>query len=135
MEEIGTASGTENERVRGAPKRLLFVCTANQHRSRTAEALFRRTSRYEARSAGTDVSPREPEEQPVTEELLSWADVVFVMEPYHRDVLHERFPGRAPKIVVLDIEDRYLRGDPDLVRTLKKRVSPHLEVLEGGDEL
>lgn len=108
-------------------RRILFVCTANQHRSRTAEDLFREDARYEVRSAGTDVSAWEPEERPVTEQLLRWADIVFVMEAYHRQALAERFPGRAREIVVLNIEDRYLRGDPDLVRLLSERLVPYLD--------
>ncbi|NWG13961.1 MAG: phosphotyrosine protein phosphatase [Acidobacteria bacterium] len=107
-------------------RRLLFVCTANQHRSRTAEDLYRRDPRYEVRSAGTDVDELEPDEQPVTQELVAWADVIFVMEQYHLNVLEERFPGVAEKIVVLEIPDYFYRGDPELTRLLKERVSPHV---------
>lgn len=106
--------------------RILFVCTANQNRSRTAEDLYRRDPRYEVRSAGTDVLDADPEENPVTEEVLDWADVIFVMEPYHRDVIEERFPTTAKPIVVLDIEDLYYRGDPHLIDLLERRLAPHL---------
>ena len=109
------------------PKRLLFVCTANQHRSRTAEDLYARSPCYEARSAGTDVLDEDPDEQPVTEELLDWADIVFVMEPYHREVIEERFPRLVKRIVVLNIDDVYYRGDPLLIRMLEERLVPYLE--------
>ena len=113
-------------RPRRPRRRLLFVCTANQHRSRTAVDVFQRDPRVEVRSAGTDVNPWEPDEQPVTEELLRWAHIVFVMEPYHQEVLEERFPSCRRRTVVLDIEDRYVRGDPDLVRLLRERVPPFI---------
>jgi predicted protein tyrosine phosphatase len=108
------------------PQRLLFVCTANVHRSRTAEDLYRENPSYEARSAGTDVYDDEPDENPLTDELLAWADIVFVMEPYHRKAIEERFLARPRRIVVLNIEDRYDRGEPQLVRLLQKRLSRYL---------
>lgn len=105
---------------------LLFVCTANQHRSRTAEDCFRRNPDYEVRSAGTDVLPDDPDEQPLTRALLDWADIVFVMEPYHREAIEERFPGHLKRIVVLDIDDVYYRGEPQLINLLEKRVKEYL---------
>ncbi len=111
---------------RTRPRRLLFVCTANQHRSRTAEDLYRRLPGYEVRSAGTDVHPDEPDETPLTEELLRWADIVFVMEPYHREVIDARFPSHGKPIVVLHIPDRFLRGESALKRLLRQRVEPYL---------
>ncbi len=77
------------------------------------------------RSAGTDVYEEEPNEQAVTEDLIAWADVVFVMEQYHLDVLEDRFPGTSEKVVVLDIPDRFYRGDPELIRLLQMRLSVH----------
>jgi predicted protein tyrosine phosphatase len=66
------------------------------------------------------------EEQPVTEELFRWADLVFVMEDYHRQALQDRFPESSGKVVVLRIEDLYYRGDPELIRLLRRRLSPYL---------
>jgi len=104
----------------------LFVCTANQHRSRTAEDLYRLDPRYEVRSAGTDVYEQDPSEQPVTGELIAWAELIFVMEQYHKDALEERFPGSSKKVVVLEVPDFYYRGDPELVRLLEMRISSHM---------
>ena len=109
------------------PKRLLFVCTANQHRSRTGEDLYRGNPSYEVRSAGTDVYYAEPNECPLTDELLEWADIVFVMEPYHREAIEERFLVRPESVVVLDIEDRYSRGESELVQLLQERLSTYLD--------
>lgn len=108
-------------------KRILFVCTANQHRSRTAEDLYRGNPSYEVNSAGTDVDERDPDERPVTSEVLDWADIVFVMEPYHRQVIAERYPSLAKRVVVLGIEDLYYRGDPVLIKLLESRLSAYLD--------
>ena len=106
-------------------ERILFVCTANIDRSRTAEDLYRNDERYETRSAG--VAPFAT--QPLTRELLLWADRVFVMnehEDQHRTLIRIRFPDVDRPVVDLDIEDRWPRGDPELVALLKRRLRPHL---------
>ena len=107
------------------PQRILFVCTGNVDRSRTAEDLYGRDPRYEVRSAGTGAFAREP----VSRELLRWADCVYVMcerEDRHRTLLKLRFPEIEVPVVDLDIEDRWRRGDPELVKRLLKKLSPHL---------
>ena len=107
-------------------RRVLFICTANHYRSRTAEDLYRSDARYEVLSAGTDVCDNEPGERPVTKELVDWADMIFVMEDYHHEVLTERFPDCRPKIVVLGVPDRFYRGDPELIEILRTRLAQHL---------
>jgi predicted protein tyrosine phosphatase len=107
-------------------RRILFVCTANRCRSRTAEDLYRSDPRYETASAGTDVCAAEPEERPVTQELVDWADLIVAMETYHENVLVERFPGCRSKIVVLRIPDQYNRGDSQLIATLRERLARYL---------
>ncbi len=107
-------------------KRILFVCTANQHRSRTAEELYGSDPRFEVRSAGTDAFEGCPGERRLTEEDVSWADVIFVMERYHSRFIAEHFPAGARKVVVLNIPDSFYRGDPRLVRLLRERLAPYL---------
>ena len=72
---------------------------------------------HAARSAGTSDKARVK----VNAKLIDWADVVFVMEYRHKEILKERFAmGLAgKKIVVLDIEDNYPFGDAELVEILK----------------
>ncbi len=60
--------------------KVLFVCTQNLLRSLTAEALYRGRPDLDVRSAGIAPDARVP----VTEELLQWAEIVFVMEERHR---------------------------------------------------
>jgi protein-tyrosine phosphatase len=106
-------------------ERILFVCTGNIDRSRTAEDLYRHDPRYEVLSAGTASFAATP----VTRELLLWADRVFVMcerEDQHHTLLRMRFPELSRPVVDLDVEDRWFRGDPELVRRLLKKLGPHL---------
>jgi predicted protein tyrosine phosphatase len=109
------------------PQKILFVCTGNIDRSRTAEDLYRLDPRYEVRSAGTAPFAKEP----VSRDLLRWADQVFVMcerEDRHRTLLKMRFPEIDVPVVDLDIEDRWRRGDPELVKRLLKKLAAHLGV-------
>jgi len=109
-----------------APReRILFVCTANVDRSRTAEDLYREDERYEIRSAG--VAPFAS--TPLTRDLLLWADRVFVMnesEDQHRTLIRIRFPDVDRPVFDLDIEDRWGRGDPELIALILRRLRPYL---------
>ncbi len=100
---------------------LLFVCSRNKWRSRTAETLYRDFPGYVAKSAGTEPGSR----QRVTEGLLNWADLVFVMEACHRDYLREKFPeaSSAKRITCLRIPDEFTYNDPELIEQLKMALS------------
>ena len=116
-----------------ARERILFVCTANVDRSRTAEDLYREDPRYEVRSAGTAPFATTP----VTRDLFRWADRVFVMcerEDRHQTHLKLRFPETDRTIVDLDVEDRWKRGDPELVRRLLKSLRRHLGAPQKAEE-
>lgn len=104
------------------PKNLLFVCSENISRSPTAQSLMRASEWYNARSAG--ISPMSP--TTVDEELLEWADIVFVMsegQDGHASYLRDRYGLPWEKILDLDIPDRYARSDPELLVLLKKRIA------------
>ncbi len=106
-------------------ERILFVCTANVDRSRTAEDLYREDTRFEVQSAGTAPFAT----RPLDRELLSWADRIFVMnerEDRHRSQIKMRFPSLMRPVVDLDIEDRWYRGDPELVARLLASLEPHI---------
>jgi predicted protein tyrosine phosphatase len=103
---------------------LLFICSKNQWRSPTAELLFKNNPNHIARSAGTSDKARIK----VNEKLLTWADVIFVMERRHKQQLQQKFnQAVADKIImVLDIEDVYPYGDDELVAILKTSLSDYL---------
>jgi predicted protein tyrosine phosphatase len=105
---------------------VLFVCSRNKWRSRTAEDLFKDSHAHNVRSAGTASAARIK----ISEQLLSWAGVIFVMEKRHREQLKSRFPliSDEKKIIVLNIPDEYEYMDDELVELLKVSVSTYLEI-------
>jgi predicted protein tyrosine phosphatase len=104
-------------------KRVLFVCSQNKLRSPTAEQVFATRPDLEVSSAGTNHDA----EEPLTGELVAWADLIFVMEKTHRAKLSKRFRRHLKaRVVCLDIPDDYAFMDPALVTLLLDRDSPHL---------
>jgi predicted protein tyrosine phosphatase len=108
-------------------KRVLFVCSQNQLRSPTAEQVFAGHPGIECASAGTNHSAT----QPLTPELVEWADLIFVMETAHRNKLTARFRKHLARarVICLDIPDEHDFMDPELVRLLKARVMRFLPVV------
>ena len=105
-------------------KRFLFVCSQNRLRSPTAEQVFSARADIEVASAGTNNDA----ENPLTDELIEWADFIVVMEKSHRNKVQKRF-GRSlgkKRIICLDIPDDYEFMDPGLVRLLEARMARHL---------
>lgn len=107
--------------------RILFVCSRNQWRSPTAEAIYQNDPRIEARSAGTAASAR----RRVSESLLCWADLILVMEGQHKLRIQDQFRDIAHtlRIEVLDISDDYRFMDPELMALIRDSVEPRLENL------
>ena len=110
------------------PVHLLFVCSRNKWRSRTAEDLYADFPGYVAKSAGTEPGSR----QRVTERLLGWADLIFVMEAKHRDYLRTKFPEAiaGKQVICLRIPDDFTYNDPELIDLLKASLSPYIPVLD-----
>ena len=103
---------------------LLFICSRNQWRSPTGEAIFRKHPDYNARSAGT--SPRA--RKTVSPDDIHWADIIFVMEDKHKNRLKAQFNRllQHKKLIVLDIPDEYQYNDPDLIAELEDKVTSYL---------
>ena len=100
-------------------QKLLFICTANQMRSRTAEEMYKNDPRFEVASAGTAWFA----ERRIDEQNLSWADIIVVMEQHHQKAIRKEFPriAKEKKILVLDIPDIYQFMDRTLMRDLKAK--------------
>lgn len=109
----------------GQPQKLLFICGHNLQRSPTAQRIYQGEHGCEARSAGTAAEARIK----LTPELLEWADIVFVMEQKHIDILRARFKAslRGRRLICLDIPDKYGYMSRDLVRLLQERVRLYLD--------
>jgi len=106
-------------------KNVLFVCSQNKLRSPTAEQIFAEWPGIEVTSAGLNNDA----EEPLTAELVEWADVIFVMEQAHRNRLLKKFKrSLKARLIVLGIPDEYGFMDPVLIRLLKAKVTPHLPV-------
>ncbi len=105
-------------------KRVLFICEGNLHRSPTAERLYADTPGIKTRSAGLSPLARVQ----VTEELLAWADLIFVMERRLLKMLRRAFrPALADReVICLDVPDDYQCMQPELLAVLTERLGPHL---------
>jgi predicted protein tyrosine phosphatase len=103
---------------------LLFICSKNQWRSPTAELLFKNHPTHNARSAGTSNKARIK----LNQKLIAWADVIYVMERKHRDLLRLKFADSVgnKKIEVLNIPDDYQFQDPYLIQLLKNALVEYL---------
>lgn len=101
---------------------ILFLCTANQHRSRTAEKFYSaKFPNYSFKSAG--LSQKYCEKLGTTlcsSEILTWADLIFVMEKMHKDRIAEHTGDlHLNKVTVLYIEDIYQYMQPELLDKLQ----------------
>ena len=105
-------------------KNVLFICSQNRLRSPTAEQVFSSRPDIECLSAGLNHDA----ENPVTPELVEWAEIIFVMEKAHRNKLSSKFKKylNNKRVICLDIPDDYEFMDPVLVSLLKAKVARHL---------
>lgn len=101
--------------------KILFVCSRNKWRSRTAETMFKNNGEHEIRSAGTEKTARIR----LSQGILNWADLIFVMETKHKKkILRDfEFDKLAKQLEVLDIEDEYKYMDNELIEILKVKLS------------
>jgi predicted protein tyrosine phosphatase len=102
-------------------RHYLFVCSQNRLRSPTAEHIFADVQSIATASAGTNRDA----ENPLTDELVEWADFIFVMERQYRNKLQKKHRAalKDKRLMVLDIPDEYEFMDPGLVRLLRAKMS------------
>ncbi|TRW23330.1 phosphotyrosine protein phosphatase [Flavobacterium zepuense] len=100
---------------------ILFVCSANKQRSKTAEDYFSTVyPELNFKSCGTNIKLCEKEgTNPVTEELLTWADIIFVMEHSHSKAVKQYTSSKhGSKLIVLAIPDVYKYYQKELIDIL-----------------
>lgn len=99
------------------------MCSRNRLRSPTAEQVFASYPDVETASAGINRDA----DNPVTPELLRWADLIFVMERVHRSKLSARFKAdlAGKHVVCLDIPDQFDYMEAALVALLRAKVLKH----------
>ncbi|RXT08686.1 low molecular weight protein arginine phosphatase [Ammoniphilus sp. CFH 90114] len=141
---------------------LLFVCTGNTCRSPMAEGLMRKLVereglKVEVQSAGVAAYAGTPASvhtstilrargiesqhasQPVTSELVSWADLILTMTMSHKQVVAGQFPEAQGKLYTLkeyigglgdmDIMDPF-GGSLDVYRRTETELDAALEKLK-----
>ncbi|WP_282067844.1 phosphotyrosine protein phosphatase [Olleya namhaensis] len=106
-------------------KNILFICSANKDRSKTAEDYFSKhypnlsfdsagTNRNTCNKLGTNY---------ICKEQLDLADDVIVMENKHLQAIKDTFGNTYyNKITVLNINDIYKYGSKELIEILKAKV-------------
>lgn len=109
--------------------KILFICSANKQRSKTAEDYF--SAQYphcEFKSAGTNLKLCQVEgTNPLTEEMLIWADTIFVMEKKHAQLINKSTSNRYQnKMTILEIEDKYKYYQKELIDILSNKINHYL---------
>lgn len=99
---------------------ILFVCSRNKRRSRTAEKVFRNDQRFYVKSAG--FSTKSPVR--ISKKLIDWADLILLMEYEHSKRLYQLFRNiDIPKTEVLEIEDNFDFMDKELIELLTEKTN------------
>ena len=105
-------------------RHVLFVCKGNLNRSRAAEDVMGQVIGgtpdleydMQVRSAGIDPVG---DGKPLTDEVVAWADAIYVFEGWHEKIVLGRYPDAAGKICNLQIPDVYDRNNPELILILR----------------
>jgi predicted protein tyrosine phosphatase len=96
----------------------------NRWRSPTAEQIFSAHPGIECTSAGLNRGA----DNPLTTELVEWAELIFVMERGHKAKLSLEFKPylRGKRVVCLNIPDNYKFMEPALIKLLHVKVDRFL---------
>ena len=105
-------------------QRIVFVCSQNKLRSPTAEQIYASRPDLEVSSAGTNNDA----ENPLTPELIDWAETTFVMEKIHLSKIRRRFKRHlsGKRLICLDVRDDFAFMDGALVALLTRKLTPFL---------
>jgi predicted protein tyrosine phosphatase len=109
--------GVVFNRWQGDVVKALFVCSAGILRSPTAALHFAKTKGWNTRAVGDN---EEFALIPISEALLHWADIIFVMTADQRLHIKLHFgQSFSDKIFVMNIQDDFGFMDEELVRFLE----------------
>lgn len=112
---------------------ILFVCSANKDRSATAEHYF--AEHYPSlniESAGTNEKICfQLGTNFISQELIDWADYIFVMEQKHERFVRANFQlNQTTSLRILGIQDVYSFMDAALIHVLEIKLNSILETLK-----
>jgi len=101
--------------------KLLFVCNLGRNRSKTAAELLQK--KHETKYAGIL-----SESNPLTEDIIRWADKIFCMTKDQYEYIQREFPDLyfRKDIVILNIDDVYYFEQDELIDILKERLRDYL---------
>lgn len=108
--------------------KILFICSANKDRSRTAEDFFQQKfPSKEFKSMGTNQKICfQQNTNFITNEDLVWADSIFIMEKIHQDFIQKTFGSNFNnKIEVLKIKDHFVYNQKELIEILENKLSKY----------
>lgn len=93
-------------------KNILFCCECNLNRSPVFEKWFKENRpQYNIKSCGTSYGyPNR-----LSEELIKWADIIYVMDIEQEIAISWRFPEYLHKVEVIGVSD----GTPNLIRIIE----------------
>lgn len=114
--------------LQGTAVKALFICSAGLLRSPTAAHWAAEHLGWNTRIAGLFYG--DDLGWPVRQEMLDWADRVFVMTTEHEDVLLRDFTRVSGKLVNLSIQDNYAYRSPALIKILEDRFAPELREVD-----
>lgn len=104
---------------------ILFICSANKLRSKTAEDYFsNKYPNHTILSAGTNIKTCNKEgTTPLEEWMLEEADIIYVMEKKHKEEINKAVGDKYnKKIVILNIRDDYKYFQKELIDILNKNI-------------
>ncbi|QBO58439.1 low molecular weight phosphatase family protein [Chryseobacterium salivictor] len=105
-------------------KNILFICSANKQRSKTAEDYFSEIyPELIFNSAGTNIKLCQKEgTNPLNQIDLQNADLIYVMETKHKNQIDSNTENKySKKIKVLKIPDIYKYYQKELIEILKSK--------------
>ena len=116
---------------------ILFICSANKLRSKTADDYF--SAKYphiSFQSAGTNHKTCQKEgTTPLEEWMLEWADLVYAMEHKHRKEIKKHVGDKYDKkTVVLGIKDDYKYYQTELIALLEEKCLKLKDDQTGGNK-
>lgn len=107
--------------------KILFICTANVDRSKTAELYF--SLKYPElffKSAGTSKEYCSKEGSTlINQSLINWCDYVICMESKHEFHISKNFHLNKP-VETVNILDNFSFNSNELIQELESKVNPLL---------
>ena len=105
-------------------KKVLFVCNANRLRSPTAEQIYGKRTDISVKSAGLFAGA----ETELSQELVNWADIIFVMEKAQQNKIIKKFKNVYNKkaVINLNIPDDYEYMEQTLIDLLSAKLDSYI---------